>query len=119
LKPILRLSIRCSIGVVLLGPLLSNAAFGAPFGASPVNVPFLSYTGKYEPVTISPVTTQPLGYTGKQAPPLPAVTTPQLHYSGRIPLPAVTTTQLSYTGRGDPKGIPVVNAPTLSYKGKQ
>jgi hypothetical protein len=83
--------------------LAAQAAHAAPFGSAPVQAPFLSYTGKSEVAVISPVTTQPLAYAGQQSP----------------TLPGVTTVALAYQGRGDPKGIPAVNATTLSYKGKQ
>jgi hypothetical protein len=103
--------------VLLLGMPLAQAA---PFGVAPVQAPFLSYTGKQESPNIPPVTTQPLSYAGRQPVPLPAVATNALHYQGRgDALGAVTTSALQYQGRGDPKGIPAVNAPALSYKGKQ
>jgi hypothetical protein len=91
------------VKVLLALLLVVPVAQAAPFGASPVQVPFLSYTGKHTTATIPPVTTQPLSYAGALSP----------------ALPPVNVSALSYQGRGDPKGIPSVNAPTLSYKGKQ
>jgi hypothetical protein len=68
----------------------------------PVNVPFLSYTGQFATVNIPAVQVAPLKYTGRMTDPLPAITTPQLAFSGK----------------GDAKGIKSVAVPALTYAGK-
>lgn len=110
---------RTAIALAFVSALPAGPPQAAPLGAAPVNAPFLSYTGRYDAATIVPVMTTPLAFTGRQAPPLPAVTTTALHYSGRTPLPAITTPPLMYTGRGDPKGLAPIATSPLVYKGKQ
>jgi len=84
--------------VAALGLTVAGIAQSAPFGAAPVNVPILQYTGKFSPV-------------------LPEVTTPTLQYTGGGKgIAPVTTPTFTYTG--SIKGIPAVTTPTLSYKAK-